>query len=1168
MFIHLHNHSHYSLLDGLAKPIDLVNKAKEFGMTSVALTDHGVTHGLIEFYKACKKAEIKPILGVEAYVAPRTHLDKESGIDSKAYHLVLLAKNNEGYKNLLRLTSIANIDGFYYKPRIDKDLLKKYSSGLIGLSACLNGEIARSIMSGNIETAERVLNEYQEIFGKEDFYLEVQPQTSTENNQQELVNIGLLELAKKTGTSVVATKDVHYVNKDDKEAQDALLCIQMGTTITNTERMSMMGIDCHFASEEEMREAFPDNPEVIEETVKIAEKCNVELDLDKNILPSYKTPDGTSDSVYLRKLCEEGIQRRYKEVTKEVKDRLEWELETINKMGFASYFLIVQDFVNYAKSEGIVVGPGRGSAAGSIVAYSLNITDLDPIHYKLLFERFLNPDRISMPDIDMDFADIKRHKVIEYVTAKYGEDHVAGIITFGTMAARAAVRDVGRVLGMPYGDVDHIAKLIPPPVQGRHIPLADSIQTEESLVDLYKKDPQVRRLMDLAIKLEGTVRHASQHACAIVIGDSPLTEYTALQKAQGGDVATVTQYAMGPIENIGLLKMDFLGLSNLSIIQDTIEIVEAVDGQKINIDKIPLDDKKTFELLARGETTGVFQLESSGMKRYIKELKPTDIEDIIAMVSLYRPGPMQFIDSFIKRKHGKEAITYLHPRVENALRNTYGIPVYQEQVMQIAKDMAGFTGGEADTLRKAMGKKIAELMAKMKAKFIAGSGNAGIPKQIASDVFQKLEDFAAYGFNRSHAACYAMISYRTAYLKANWPKPFMAALLNSDSGNMDRITIEVDECKQIGLEVMPPDINESFPRFAVVPNTNKIRFGLLAIKNLGSDIAEAIIAERKKNGKYKSLEELLERVNHKNLNKKSLEALIKCGAMDVFGERGQMLANIQKILDFNRDIKIIKQGSDNSLFGGSEVSLSRPTLQLDMADEADEKQRLAWEKELLGLYISAHPFKEWEPYLKDFITPSYELVDKRDDAWVNVAGTVSALKKIRTKKGDEMAFVTLEDGKSSFEVLVFPKIWAVNRDLWSTDGVIVVGGKMSRKDGEVKILVDKAEILSLDNLEKIKKEFKPDPGSEKRDWWKNKNKTETSAPPRDVINAKDFFNGNLLIQDDGVYITVPKKMKQEQVDIMKGILEKHRGVTPVFLQISGEDKIIKTSYSVNVERFS
>jgi len=1155
-------------------------------MTAVALTDHGTTYGLIEFYKACKKAEIKPILGVEAYVARRGHTDKEPGVDTKPYHLVLLAKNKEGYENILRLTSIAHLDGFYYKPRVDKELLKKYSKGIIGLSACLNGEISRAALSDNMETAERALSEYKEIFGEGNFYLELQPQTATKNNDQSLANARLIELAKKTNTPLVATKDVHYINFDDKEAQDALLCIQTGTTLDNPDRLSMMDIDCSFSTEGDMRAWFSDTPEAIDNTVKIAEACDVELTLGVNILPKFKTPNGKSDVDYLRELCEDGIKRRYKEITPEVRERLEWELDTINKMGFASYFLIVADFVKYAKGEGIVVGPGRGSAAGSIVSYVLGVTDLDPIHYKLLFERFLNPDRISMPDIDMDFADIKRHKVIEYVMEKYGRDKVAGIITFGTMMARAAVRDVGRVMGLPYGEVDRIAKMIPTPVQGRHTPLSSHVEEVKELRDLYNDNPDIKRLLDLSIKMEGTVRHASQHACAVVIADKPLMEYTAIQKAQGGDVESVTQYSMKPIEDVGLLKMDFLGLANLSIIQDTIEIVEAVsktetgEATKIDIEKIPLDDKKTFNILSRAETTGVFQLESSGMKRYIKDLQPTDIEDIIAMVALYRPGPMQFIESFINRKHGREKIEYMHPSMENALKNTYGIPVYQEQVMQISKDMAGFTGGEADTLRKAMGKKIAELMAKMRAKFIAGATTQGISKQLATEVFQTLEDFAAYGFNRSHAACYAMIAYRTAYLKANWPNCFMAALMNSDYGNLDRITIEVEECKLLGLEVLPPDINDSYSKFSVVPKTNKIRFGLLAIKNVGSDIADAIIKERKENGKFESLEDFLERVNHKNLNKKVLDALVKCGAMDALGARAEMLHNMQKMLDFNREVRASSE-QPVGLFGKN--ILSKPTLQMEPAEPIEKKEILAWEKELLGLYISAHPFLDIKPLIADLIKSVDELKEMKDGNWVNVAGVITKIHSIRTKKNEPMCFVTIEDGMSSFEIIVFPSILESTRTIWQEDNIVIVGGRLSFKDGEIKVLANKVEVVSVDNMEKIKTQF-ADGKSEKpqvsnfKPQQNFKTKNNTPAPNfkqesegagfrgNDNSDIKQFFNGNIALKDDGLYISLPKKMKKAQVEHMKSLLQKHPGTTQVFFALP-DKPAIKTSFKIDSERF-
>lgn len=1177
MFIHLHCHSHYSLLDGLPKIPDLVNRAKELKMTSLALTDHGVMYGEIEFYKACKKAGIKPILGVEAYVAPRRHTDKESGVDTKPYHLVLLAKNETGYKNLLKLTSIAHLDGYYYKPRVDKELLKQYSEGIIATSACLNGEVARQLLSGNYENAERSLAEYKEIFGEGNFYLEVQPQTSKRNNEQQTVNERLIVLARKTNTPLVATKDVHYVMKEDAEAQDALLCIQTGVTLDNPDRLTMRDIDCSFSSEEEMRAFFPELPEAIDNTAKIAEMCNVELVLGTSILPKFDVPEGKTDANYLHELCEIGLTKRYKEITKEIRDRLEWELSIINRMGYASYFLIVDDLIKFAKNQGIVVGPGRGSAAGSIISYVLGITDLDPIEYRLLFERFLNPDRISMPDIDLDFSDTRRHEVIEYAQEKYGKDRVAGIITFGTMAARAAIRDVGRVTGIPYADVDRIAKMIPPPVQGKHTPLSKHLKDIPELNEIYLKSQEVQRLFDLSIKLEGTVRHASQHACGIVIGDRPLTEHVPLQRAQGGDVDIVSQYSLHPIEDVGPLKIDFLGLSNLSIIQDTIEIVEAVekasgkDAVKIDIEKIPLNDKKTFQLLSRAETTGVFQLESSGMKRYIKELKPSNIEDIIAMVALYRPGPMQFIDSFIKRKHGKEKITYAHPSMENATKNTYGMTIYQEQVMQISKDMAGFTGGEADTLRKAIGKKIPELMAKMRVKFVEGSVKNGVNQKLAEEIFTQFEDFAAYSFNRSHAACYALIAYRTAYLKAHWPDAFMAALMNSDSNDLDRITIEIEECKSIGLEVLPPDINESYVRFSVVPGTNKIRFGLEAVKNIGSEIAKNIVALRKANGRFDSLEDFLTRVQSKNLNKKSLESLIKCGAMDCFGERGQMLGNVQKMLDFHRDIANLTAKSQNSLFGAA-VTLSRPVLRMEIAPPAEFKQKLIWERELLGLYVSAHPFSEWERYVKELATPSNELTGKKEGEWVTVAGIVSVIKQIRTKKNNEpMDFVTLIDSQSSFEVLVFPSVLEKTKDLWLADRAVVVGGRLSFKEGQVKVMANKAAELSLEKIEEIRKEFSQKPPASSFYRGKGGNNNYSSSPKAkeadSSVGIKEFFNGNLMVKSDGIYISVQPKMTKVQAETMKEYLQKHPGGTQVFLRVAGSDKIIPTTYKVDEVKF-
>jgi len=827
-FVHLHVHTHYSLLDGMGKIPNLLDRAKELGMDSIAITDHGVMYGALEFYQEAKLRGIKPILGMEAYVAPRSHDLKQPKLDTDSYHLTLLAKNKQGYLNLMKLSTIGHLDGYYYYPRIDKKLLKEYNEGIIALSGCLSGEVARSALSGNDSKALKAVEDYKNIFG-DDFYIEVQHLPGEED--QEIANKKLFELGKKTGTKIVATKDVHYVNKDDREAHDILICVQTGKTVEDENRLKM-DTDLSLASGDEMADAFKNNPEVITNTIEIAKKCSVEIELNQILIPPFKLPSGETPNSYLEKLCHEGLEKRYQkkitDISKEVIDRLDYELGVIERTGFAPYFLIVADFVNYAKDQGILVGPGRGSAAGSLVSYVLNITDLDPLEFNLLFERFLNAERISMPDIDMDFADDRRGEVIEYVIQKYGADHVAQIITFGTMAAKAAVRDVGRAMGLSYGDVDKIAKLIP---FGLH--LIEAIESSPELKNLYRNDETVKKLIDFAMKLEGVARHASTHAAGVVISPQPLVNYVPLQKAVKGNTSIVTQFAMGDLESMGLLKMDFLGLSNLTIIGGALEIIEAVEHVNIDIETIPMEDKETFKLLSRGGTTGVFQLESDGMKRILKDLKPTVFEDIIAVVALYRPGPMQWIDDFIKRKHGKSHVKYIHPTLENALKETYGIPVYQEQVMQIAKDVAGFSGPQADTLRKAMGKKIATLMKKQKQLFIDGAIKNGLSKELAQKIFDMMEDFAQYGFNKSHAACYAMIAYRTAYLKAHYPNCFMAALLTSDQNNMDRVTIEVSECERMGIEVLPPDVNESFGGFSVVPGTSNIRFGLSAIKNVG-----------------------------------------------------------------------------------------------------------------------------------------------------------------------------------------------------------------------------------------------------------------------------------------------------------------------------------------------
>src|SRR3989344_4546317 len=841
-FVHLHTHSHYSLLDGLAKIDGLVACAKKLEMPALALTDHGALYGAVEFYKKAKAAGIKPILGVEGYVAPRSHTDRDPRLDSQRFHIILLAKNFVGYKNLVTLVTKAHLEGFYWKPRMDKQMLAEHAEGLIALSACLSGEIPRALQHNDRARAEKLVAEYREIFGPENFYLELGGHPNIP--EQKTVDDALKELSRKFSVPLVATGDIHYLDKDDKEAHEVLLSVQTGAKVDDENRLSMRSEDFFMRSGDEMAALFHDTPEAIENTLAIADKCNVELPLNVTQLPAFSVPEGFTPETYLRKLCEENISRRLgvsvSELTTDAKERLTFELSVIEKTGFASYFLIVQDFVNWAKQHGIVVGPGRGSAAGSLVSYLLGITTIDPLKWGLLFERFLNPERISMPDIDLDFADWRRDEVIAYVTEKYGKDHVAQIGTFGTMAARAVVRDAGRALGMPYSFCDRIAKLIP-----FGMTLKQALAASQELRDAYQNETEVTRLIDSGRKLEGVARHVSTHACGVVITKDPLTELVPLQHASQDDETVITQYEMHAIEDLGLLKMDLLGLRNLSIIEETLGRVKETYGEIIDIEKIPLDDAKTFQLLQAADTTGVFQLEGSGMRRFLKELKPTELEDIIAMVALYRPGPMEVLPSYIARKHKKEKIEYVHPKLEPILKNTYGIAVYQEQLMEIARQLAGFTLSEADMLRKAVGKKIRGLLQEQREKMISGMLGNGINRKTAEHIWEWVEPFAGYGFNRSHAACYALIAYQTAWLKAHWPAEFLASLLAREGDTVERVAILVQECRTHHIPVLPPDVNASREAFTVVYEGQKpqaIRFGLAAVKNLGSNVVEAIIA--------------------------------------------------------------------------------------------------------------------------------------------------------------------------------------------------------------------------------------------------------------------------------------------------------------------------------------
>jgi len=1064
-FVNLHVHSHYSLLDGLPKIDALVSTAKEQGASAIALTDHGALYGAIEFYQACKKADIKPIIGVETYVAPEGHKNKRAKIDEKSYHLVLLAETDEGYHNLIKLITAAHLDGFYYRPRVDHELLRKYSKGIIALSACIKGEIPSAILNDDLVNAEKLIREHQDIFGKENFFLELQHHPSLP--QQAQVNEAVIKLSKKTGAPLVATSDSHYLHPTDAEAQDILLCIHMKKQLSDPDRMSMAGSDVSLKSPAEMSSIFSDTPEAISNTVKIAERCNVTIELGITQLPHYDVPDGRTPMEEIRRLAEAAIPGRFGEETPVIRERLEYELSVIGKTGFASYFLIVQDFVNWAKNQGIVVGPGRGSAAGSIISYLLNITNVDPIKYDLLFERFLNPERIAMPDIDIDFADTRRDEVLRYVESKYGKDHVSQIITFGTMAARAAIRDVGRVLGFPYSYCDRVSKLIP-----MFATLDKAIAEVPELQEIYNNDPEAKRLLDSAKKLEGVARHASRHACGVVITKEPLEHYVPLQYAGPDDDSIITQYSLHPIEDLGLLKMDFLGLSNLTILETCINIVKETRGITIDLNSIPLNNKPTFKLLQRGETTGVFQLESGGMRRYLRDLKPTTIEDIIAMVALYRPGPMDLLPQYIDRKHGREEITYTHPIMEKILASTYGIIVYQEQVMDMATELAGMTKGQGYLLIKAVGKKIKKLLDEQKGKFIQGCIDNKISPKIAERTWELIEPFARYGFNKAHSACYATIAYQTAYCKANYPAEFMAALLTSDQHNTDRIAIEIDDARRMGIQVLPPDLNESAASFTVVNDDDgkptRIRFGLNAVKNVGEHLVESVIAERAVNGPFTNLDDVLRRIQHKDFNKKSLQSLAKVGALDAFSERQTLLDNVEDILKYAKgaDDEISKRQS--SLFSGLPV-MNTPTLKLRPSTPATKNQRGQWEKELLGLYLSDHPLTEHREFLR---TTAKTILEARDGgrAPIKIGGLISVIKKITTKNNESMAFVKLEDHTGTIEAVVFPTIFRQTQQFWTDARMVIVEGKSSSRDGEYKILVDKVwDLLDVRAKTPIKK---------------------------------------------------------------------------------------------------
>jgi DNA polymerase-3 subunit alpha len=1064
-FVHLHLHTQFSLLDGACRIKELVHQALEYKMPAVAITDHGNMFGAVDFYEACIKGGVKPILGCEVYVAPKSRLDRrESGVYESSNHLILLSKDEEGYHNLMKLVSAGYIEGYYYRPRIDKELLVRYNKGLIASSACLKGEVASFLMADRFNDALKAADDFSHLMGKDNFYLEIQENMIPE---QRIVNEGMLKIAKELNLPLLATNDVHYLKKASAHSHEALLCIQTQTTLDDPNHMRFQAAEFYFKSPEEMKTLFSYAPESVRNTIAVAERCNVKLEFGKYHLPHYTAPDGKTREAFLRELCQEGLKKRYGDAPgPDILSRLEHELKTISGMGFISYFLIVWDFIHYAKGKGIPVGPGRGSAAGSVVSYLLGITELDPLKYKLLFERFLNPQRVGLPDIDIDFCFERRQEVIDYVTAKYGKENVSQIITFGTMQARAVIRDVGRVMAVPYAEVDRIAKLVPPELG---ITLEDALKTDE-LKHLYTNNAQVKELIDTARDLEGLSRHASVHAAGVVISDKPLDNYMPLAKI---DDATITSgYSMKGLEKIGLLKMDFLGLRTLTVIDEALKIIRRTKGADLDVDHIPLDDKKTFDLFSGAQTIGVFQLESAGMRDILKKLKPSVFEDIIAILALYRPGPIGsgMIEDFVLRKNGLKPIVYDHPKLEKILKDTYGIMVYQEQVMQIASELAGFSLAQADLLRRAMAKKIPEEMEKQRSQFVEGSVRSKIDKRIATKIFDLIDYFSGYGFNRSHSAAYAVISYRTAYLKANYPVEFMTALLTSEKENTDKVVEYVKECHHMGLKVSHPNVNDSFSKFTVADDAS-VRFGLLAVKNVGRGAIDSIVEARQKEGIFKSLEDLCERVDLRLVNRKVIESLIKCGAMDDFGLfRSQMMSMLPECLDQSAKAHRDRDRGQLSFFDmglSQESGFKRFNVQAPQIREWPEIQLLAFEKDILGFYISGHPLVRYEHLLKRFSSCGIaHLAGRTDGEEISIVGLINKIKITTTRaKAEKMAILKVEDLAGIVEVLVFPNTYRQVSKNIVANNVVLIRGKLNLREDSPKILA--SNITAIDEAYRL-----------------------------------------------------------------------------------------------------
>ncbi|MBQ3352282.1 DNA polymerase III subunit alpha [Candidatus Saccharibacteria bacterium] len=1193
-FVHLHNHTHYSLLDGLTKIPDLVDFVKETGMEAVAVTDHGTMSGLIELYKTAKDNGIKPVLGLEAYVAARKRTDKDPAHDKERFHITLLAQNEKGFENLCRMLTEAELTGMYYKPRIDHDLMEQYNEGIICLSGCASSEISVKLKEGDIKGARKLVDWYAKTF-KDRFYLEMQdhghPDSPTHWESQNRINEGLQQIAKETGLPLVVTCDGHYLKHEDQDTHEILLCVGTAANLSDKDRMTLKDFELHVIPPKDIIARWgKDFPDAIRNTKKIAEKCNVDLQLGRILIPKFPgIPKGDNEKSYLDKLVFRGLVFRYggkteeeaeklsiaecrkileKADRKDVLERIDYELSVVDKMGYNGYFLIVQDFINWGKKQRIVYGPGRGSAAGSILAYALRITELDPLKYGLLFERFLNPDRISMPDIDTDIQDTRRDEVIKYCTEKYGRGRVANIVTFGKMMAKNAVRDVARVLEVPYAESDRIAKLVPDPVMGHHVHLKDAIKDVPDLKNEYEHNPTAKEVIDFASKLEGTIRSHGVHACGVIIAPDDLVKFLPLEvakkKGADGEDVLAAQFPMTQVEELGLLKMDFLGLSNLSVINNALRMIRKVYGVDLDMYSLPLDDPETYALLQRAETTGVFQLESAGMKRYLKDLKASSFEDIIAMVALYRPGPMQFIDSFIRRKHGKESITYLHPGLEPALKNTYGILIYQEQFMQISRDWCGFTGGQADTLRKAVGKKKVDLMEKVKPEFIEGAIKVGgATREIAEKFWDQLLDFANYCFNKSHAACYALIAYWTAYLKAHYPDAFMAALMTSDMRWTDRLAIEMAECKKMGLKVLGPDINESYGDFAIVKDKKTIRFGLSGIKSMGKALVEEeVIPERDKNGPFKSVADFAKRVNSTKFNKRSWEAAIKTGAFDRFGSRSDLLFNLEAIQGYGAKCQKDVASGQTDLFGafGSAGAIPEPEIK-KAPTEASEKEQLLWERDLLGLYLSAHPLDKYDTYFEEQTHPYSMVCEENDNKIVTIGGIITDVRTILTKSNSKMAFVKIENKTDEQEIVVFPSIFEQFGGKLVQDNVIKVTGKVNCRDrnGNIvpdpKVLAESVELISDDVLDSYEStgtkiaEPKGTTGSKRPARTSAEYVRKASAKTEEKAPAEPVSPVNI---HERLYCLVKDPDNTEVLTEIRHLCDKHPGLQEIVLVL--EDK--------------